>query len=83
MIKADGSVVSSSNMGSKVFAWDDKNNRIILRSSDAILDYELKPGDSIVVPLEVHVPVMWRPLIKDVMQIIYQGAITVYTITKL
>ncbi|MEO2069363.1 MAG: SLBB domain-containing protein [Desulfurobacteriaceae bacterium] len=83
VIKADGSVVSSSNVGSKVFAWDDKSNRIILRSSDAILDYELKPGDSIVVPLEVHVPVMWRPLIKDIMQIIYQGAITVYTITKI
>ncbi|WP_456456262.1 SLBB domain-containing protein [Thermovibrio sp.] len=83
VIKADGSVVSSENMGKKEFNWEDESNRIIIGNSDSILSYVLQPGDSIIVPTKIHVPIMWRPLIKDVMQIIYQGAITVYTITKL
>ncbi len=83
VIKADGSVVSSENMGRKEFDWDNENNRIVIGSSDSILNYVLEPGDSVIVPTKIHVPIMWRPLIKDVMQIIYQGAITVYTITKL
>jgi len=82
VIRADGSVVSSNNLGEKTFDWSSSDNKIVL-SADTILDYQLKPGDAIIVPTEVHVPVMWRPLIKDVMQIIYQGAITIYTITKL
>ncbi|TCK04466.1 SLBB domain-containing protein [Phorcysia thermohydrogeniphila] len=82
VIKADGSVVSNSSDGKLNFDWDDENNRILLDSGD-ILDYTLQPGDAIIVPTEIKVPTMWRPLIKDVMQIIYQGAITIYTITKL
>ena len=82
VIKANGSVVSSGNVGEKKFDWDSSTNRIILGRND-ILDYKLQPGDSVIVPTKVHVPVMWRPLIKDVMQIIYQGAVTIYTITKL
>ena len=82
VIKANGSVVTSGNVGGKKFDWDSSTNRIILGRND-ILDYKLQPGDSVIIPTKVHVPVMWRPLIKDVMQIIYQGAITVYTITKL
>jgi polysaccharide export outer membrane protein len=82
VIKADGSVVSSENLGGRTFDWNSSENRIEL-GSNSVLDYKLNPGDAIIVPTKIHVPVMWRPLIKDVMQIIYQGAITVYTITKL
>jgi len=82
VIKANGSVVSSENVGEKKFDWNSETNRIVLGKND-IMDYRLEPGDSVIVPTKVHVPVMWRPLIKDVMQIIYQGAITIYTITKL
>ena len=85
VIKADGSVVSSSNLN-RGKDWDGRNLPEWGKPeeySNNILDYKLMPGDAIIVPTEVHVPIMWRPLIKDVMQIIYQGAITVYTITKL
>ncbi len=82
VIKANGSVVSSENTGERRFDWNSDTNRIVLGRND-IMDYRLEPGDSVIVPTKVHVPVMWRPLIKDVMQIIYQGAITIYTITKL
>jgi len=85
VIKADGSVISSSNLN-RGKDWDGRNLPEWGRPeeySDNILDYKLMPGDAIIVPTEVHIPTMWRPLIKDVMQIIYQGAITIYTITKL
>jgi protein involved in polysaccharide export with SLBB domain len=85
VIKADGSVVSSSNLN-RGKDWNGRNLPEWGRPeeySTNVLDYKLMPGDAIVVPTEVHVPTMWRPLIKDVMQIIYQGAITIYTITKL
>ena len=85
VIKADGSVVSSSNLN-RGKDWDGRNLPEWGKPAEyatGILDYRLKPGDAIIVPTKVHVPTMWRPLIKDVMQIIYQGAITIYTITKL
>ena len=85
VIKADGSVVSSSNLN-RGKDWDGRNYPEWGRPPEYatnILDYELKPGDAIIVPTEIHVPTMWRPLIRDVMQIIYQGAITIYTVTKL
>jgi len=85
VIKADGSVVSSSNLN-RGKNWNGRNLPEWGKPeeySDNILDYKLNPGDAIIVPTEIHVPTMWRPLIKDVMQILYQGAITIYTITKL
>ena len=82
VIKADGSVVSSNSLREPEFRWDDENNRIIF-GKESIFDYVLQPGDAIIVPTKIKVPTMWRPLIKDVMQIIYQGAVTIYTITKL
>ncbi len=85
VIKANGAVVSSSNLhhGS---SWNGRNlpewGKPDIYSTN-ILDMKLKRGDAIIVPVKIHVPTMWRPLIRDVMQIIYQGAITIYTITKL
>jgi polysaccharide export outer membrane protein len=85
VIKADGSVISSSNVNSDKF-WEGRNLPEWGKPeeySTEILDYKLSPGDGIIVPTEVHVPTMWRPLIKDVTQIIYQGALTLYTISNL
>lgn len=85
VIKADGSVVSSSNLN-RGKDWDGRNlpewGKPKEYATD-ILDYRLKPGDAIIVPTEIHVPTMWRPLLKDVVQIIYQGAVIVYTVAKL
>lgn len=36
----------------------------------------LEPGDAIIVPVEIKVPTMWRPLIKDIVQIIFQSLST-------
>ncbi len=85
VIKANGAVASSSNLhhGS---SWNGRNlpewGKPDVYSTN-ILDMKLKRGDAIIVPVKINVPTMWRPLIRDVMQIIYQGAITIYTITKL
>ncbi|GAB6077176.1 SLBB domain-containing protein [Desulfurobacterium crinifex] len=85
VIKADGSVVSSSNLN-RGKDWDGRNlpewGKPKEYATD-ILDYRLKPGDAIIVPTEIHVPTMWRPLLKDVVQIIYQGAVIIYTVAKL
>jgi len=83
VIKADGTTVSSGE-GGQLISWDSKRKRFVWGGGESkILDYELKPGDAVIVPTEIKVPIMWRPLIKDVVQIIYQSALTVYTISKL
>lgn len=64
VIKANGRVVSPETYGRK----------FLIGSS--IEDYELSEGDTIVVPSEIRVPVMWRPLIKDIVQIIFQAIST-------
>ncbi len=85
VIKADGSVVSSANVN-KDYTWKGRNYPVWgmpKEYSSNILDYKLQPGDAVIVPTQIHVPTMWRPLLKDIIQIIYQGALTIYTITKL
>ncbi len=85
VIKADGSVVSSANVN-KDRSWEGRNYAVwgLPQSySTDILDYKPQPGDAIIIPTKIHVPTMWRPLLRDIIQIIYQGALTVYTITKL
>ncbi len=83
VIKANG-VAISSQTDSSLIRWDGERKRFIWGGSyNEILDYKLQPGDAIIVPTKVKVPTFWRPLIKDVIQIIYQSALTVYTISKL
>ncbi len=85
VIKADGSVVSSANVNKDVM-WKGRNYPVWgmpKQYSSNILDYQLSPGDAIIVPTKIHVPTMWRPLLRDIIQIIYQGALTIYTITRL
>jgi SLBB domain./SLBB-domain like (DUF1017). len=64
IIKANGRIVSAQNYGGRFLLWS------------GIMDYKLSEGDTIVVPTELKVPIMWRPLIKDVVQIIFQSIST-------
>ncbi|WP_456342299.1 SLBB domain-containing protein [Thermovibrio sp.] len=83
VIKANGTTVSSGE-GGHLIKWDSKKKRFVWGNSEnSILDYKLQPGDAVIVPTEIKVPIMWRPLIKDVVQIIYQSALTIYTISNL
>ncbi len=80
VIKANGDTLSAE---SKFIKWDSEKKRFVWGTTSDILDYKLEPGDAIIVPTKIHVPVMWRPLIKDVVQIMYQSALTVYTVKRL
>ena len=83
VIRADGTAISSKSRASLV-SWDGTRKRFIWGTPESkILDYKPRPGDAIIVPTKVHVPVMWRPLIRDMVQILYQSALTVYTISNL
>ena len=42
----------------------------------AVLAYKPERGDAIIVPPKIKVPVLWRPLIRDVVQIIFQSIAT-------
>lgn len=73
IIKANGKVVSRKNHNSfKGFSWE---NRKLFIARD-FMDITLDEGDTIVVPSKLSVPTMWRPLIKDVVQIIFQAMAT-------
>ena len=83
IIKANGEAISAQTDRSLI-EWDSKHKRFIWGwAYNGILDYTLEPGDAIIVPTKVKVPTFWRPLIRDVVQIIYQSALTVYTISHL
>jgi polysaccharide export outer membrane protein len=64
IIKANGRIVSAQNYGGRFLLWS------------GIMDYKLNEGDTIAVPTELKIPIMWRPLIKDVVQIIFQSIST-------
>lgn len=64
IIRANGRVVSQDNF-----------SRGFMIGS-GIEDYKLAEGDTIVVPAEIKVPVMWRPLIRDIVQIVFQSIAT-------
>lgn len=64
IIKSNGRVISAQSYGRSFLLWS------------GIEDYPLSEGDTIVVPSELKVPIMWRPLIKDVVQIIFQSIST-------
>jgi len=64
IIKANGRIVSAQNYGGRFLLWS------------GIMDYKLSEGDTIVVPTELKIPIMWRPLIKDIVQIIFQSIST-------
>jgi polysaccharide export outer membrane protein len=82
VIKADGTVVSRRQKG---FMWKESWNKESKRFYFArnFEDIQLDPGDTIVIPTKVDIPTLWRPLIRDVVQIIFQTAATVAIIAEL
>lgn len=82
VVKANGTVISRRQKG---FAWrkswDKKTKRFFYARS--FEDIPLDPGDAIIVPSKVKIPIMWRPLIRDVVQIAFQAISTVAIIDRL
>ncbi len=74
VIKANGRVISKRQGNSFFgrFRWEDK--KFYFRTS--FYDMKLEQGDTIVVPSEIKVPTLWRPLLRDVTQIIFQALST-------
>lgn len=64
VIKANGKVISQRTYGKPFFL------------GASLMSYKLEGGDAIVVPTKIKVPILWRPLIKDVVQIIFQSIST-------
>ena len=73
IIKANGRVVARRNYEKFLqIAW--KDNKLYFGGD--FLEATVEQGDTIVVPAELKVPTMWRPLIRDVVQIIFQAIST-------
>ncbi len=72
IIKANGRVISKRNFDSDLFDWQD--DKLVFGKD--FYSMKLEQGDTIVVPTETKVPILWRPLIKDITQIIFQALST-------
>jgi len=73
LIKANGRVISNRQLRSgSGLLWENKK----LYVKKDIMDITVEEGDTIVIPSELKIPVMWRPLIRDVVQIIFQAIST-------
>ncbi len=80
VIKASGRVVSRRNYEQFLSVEWREGKFYFVRN---FLEMELEPGDTIVVPSEPKVPVLWRPLIRDVVQIIFQAISTALLVRNL
>ncbi len=73
IIKANGRVISNRQLTDKMsMSWT--NRKLYITKN--IMDIIVEEGDTIVIPSEIKIPVMWRPLIRDVVQIIFQAIST-------
>ncbi|MDQ7038280.1 MAG: SLBB domain-containing protein [Aquificota bacterium] len=73
VIKANGRVVSRRNYRRFLtFRWE--RNRLYFGRD--FMDMVLEEGDTVVIPTKFRVPTQWRPLIRDVVQIIFQAIST-------
>ena len=73
IIKANGKVIAKRNYDNFfTFSWEENK----LYFAGDFMNMTLEEGDTIVVPAKLKVPIMWRPLIKDVVQIIFQAIST-------
>jgi len=73
VIKANGRVVSRRNYNKFLsFEWHDGK----LYFGRDFMNMPLEEGDTIVVPTKLKIPILWRPLIRDVVQIIFQAIST-------
>ena len=82
VIKADGTVASR-RQKRLVWksSWDGGSKRFYF--AKRFEDIPLDPGDTIVLPSKVKIPILWRPLIRDVVQIIFQAISTIAIIEAL
>ncbi len=80
VIKASGRVVSRRNYEQFLAVEWREGKFYFVRN---FLEMELEPGDTIVVPSEPKVPILWRPLIRDVVQIIFQAISTALLVRNL
>ena len=67
IIKANGRVLSKKQFASINFMFVKYNS---------FLKYKPEQGDAIVVPAKLKIPIMWRPLLRDITQIIFQSIST-------
>jgi polysaccharide export outer membrane protein len=67
IIKANGRVLSKKQFASINFVFVKYNS---------FLQYKPEQGDAIVVPTKMKIPIMWRPLLRDITQIIFQSIST-------
>lgn len=82
VIKADGTVMSRRQKGFVwQTSWEKGSKRVYFAKS--FEDIPLDPGDTIVIPTKVKIPILWRPLIRDAVQIIFQAVATVALINAL
>ena len=73
VIKANGRVISRRNYDRTLtFEW--RESRLYFARD--FLSMPLEEGDTVVVPTKLRVPTMWRPLVRDVVQIIFQAIST-------
>jgi protein involved in polysaccharide export with SLBB domain len=79
IIKANGKIVSQRNFSSKYLGCD-KGNFYFIRF---VLALNLEQGDTVVIPEEIKVPVLWMPLIRDVTSILFQAISTVAIVNNL
>jgi len=66
VIKANGKIVSQRNFSSKYLGWD--KGKFYFRRD--FLALNLEQGDTVVIPEEIKVPILWMPLIRDVTSIL-------------
>ncbi|RUM31169.1 MAG: hypothetical protein DSY42_03345 [Aquifex sp.] len=73
VIKANGRVVSRRSYN-KLLSFEWSNGKLYFGRD--FVNMPLEEGDTIVVPTKLRIPVLWRPLIRDVVQIIFQAIST-------
>lgn len=84
IIKANGKIISKTQFSS-IFNiyfsvdWDRRRLLFAREFNNIILDQ----GDTIVVPTEIKIPTMWRPLLKDIAQIMFQSISTAVLASRL
>jgi len=75
VIKANGKIISRES-----YEYKYGYTMSLFRSLD---NMELEEGDAVVVPFEINIPVMWRPMLRDITQIIFQSLSALVLATSL
>jgi len=84
IIKANGKIVSKRQYSSifNIYSSVDWKKKTF-SFAGSFENIRLEEGDTIIVPSKMKIPVMWRPIIKDIAQIMFQSMSTVILATQL